>query len=436
MLLKWVKSRSPETLVLLTNTLEFFDLYLYIHFGWLIQKIFFQDWSADFLESFRLGNIYLIAPISCVVFALIGDLKGRNIVILSSSALMGLASLAIIALPVEWYPLECAYLLILIRIIQGIALGGEPMAAYLYLMESGKNIRKLTFYNYIVAVTEGIGGILALAIGSAVLFFFGEEHWRIIFIFVALFISFVFIIRYHLTNSREYNECLMDQKISLMDTEDIIEVFKFRNYMIRWNNYVAGFLIWLAYPSMFVVCYLYITPFICTKMAWGQQALIWYNLALTFVQHALTLALFWFVTHRTSLNLRITGLVSFGMGISIISLCLLNLDHLPVAVIFMSQVALMSLVNYGWITPDIFKTFSVIGRYTTMARTWACAKFINFFICIFVLKAAISAYGLGHGSLLVLLVINCIAVIAFFIMKPYSSMVRQDDDISLFRQRY
>ncbi|CAK9250424.1 unnamed protein product [Sphagnum jensenii] len=103
---------------------------------------------------------------------------------------MGLASLAIIALPVEGYPVVCAYLLIGIRIIQGIALGGEPMAAYLYLMESGSNIRKLTFYNYVVAMTEGIGGILALAVGSAVLYFFGEQYWRLIFVFVAIFIGF------------------------------------------------------------------------------------------------------------------------------------------------------------------------------------------------------------------------------------------------------
>ncbi len=423
MISKYLSKVNPVFFVLCVNGLEFMDLRLYTHFGWLIKKIFFPDWSNNFLEIFRLSNIYLLAPLSCLVWAYIGDFKGRHIVILSSSLLMAVSSLSIIFLPVESYPIICAYVLIVIRIFQGLALGGEPMAAYLYLIESGKKIRKLTFWNCVTAATEGVGGLLALFIGSGVLYFLGEQHWRYIFVFITIFIVVILIVRLHLVNTKEYNEYLSDQKIYIWEKDKINEIFKFRNRNIKWNNYAAGFLIWLAYPSMFVICYLHISPFICTKMGGGDQYLIWYNVLVTLGEHCTTLLIFWIVTRWTSFNLRVTGLLSTLLGLSIISYCLLNLETLSIYSIFIGQVALMSLVNYCWITPDIFKTFSVIGRYTTMARTWSIARLINFPICIFILNFAITTYGLGKGSLYILLVINFISLFSYFIMRPYSSYV-------------
>jgi MFS family permease len=176
MLSRWLKAQSSSSLVLWTNSLEFLDLYLFIHFGWLIDKLFFQGWTPSTITFFTFCNIYLIAPLACMFFGTVGDLRGRKIVIVSTSLMMGIISLMIIALPVEFFPYFSACTLIVMRILQGIALGGEPMAAYLYMLEEHKDVRQATFYNCVVATTEGVGGVLALSTGTLVIYFLGEQY--------------------------------------------------------------------------------------------------------------------------------------------------------------------------------------------------------------------------------------------------------------------
>jgi MFS family permease len=421
MLSQWFRTRSSSSLVLWTNSLEFLDLYLFIHFGWLIDKLFFQGWAPSTITIFTFCNIYLIAPLACIFFGTVGDLRGRKIVIISTSLMMGIISLTIIALPVELFPYFSACALILMRVFQGIALGGEPMAAYLYMMEEHKDVRQATFYNCVVATTEGVGGVLALSIGFLVLYFLGEQHWRIIFLSVSVFVWFVYLIRRHLKETSDYMDFLSDQKIRLHEKEKIREIYQFGDPSVLWPNKIAGFLIWLSYPSLFFICYLHLTPFVCQKMGWTEQNMLLYNLLVTLGEHGLRFLLFSVVIYKTNFDLKRTGIFCNLVGLILISSCLLFLDEWPVVTIFMAQIGMMSLINYGWITPDIFKTFSVIGRFSLMSRTWALARFANFFICIFILNALIESWGLGKGSLILIVCVNVISFAAFFLMKPYSS---------------
>ena len=322
---------SSSKLVLLTNSTEFVDFYLYSHFGFLIEKMFFGKNFIINIETFQWINIFLIAPLMAVVSAYVGDIFGRRFVIVNSAMVMALASVGVILLPVEIWPFLSACLLLGLRIVQGLAMSAEPMACYLYLMEEKKNIRDVAFYNCVVSATEGIGAIIALAGGSCVLYFLGEAYWRLIFILSALSVGMSWVIRRSLAESTEYMDRLRDAKIRYDEHSKIREYFYLQSHE-KWTlvrNRIAGFLSFLAYPTKLVFCFFYLTPWICARQGWGINGIILWNIALTFSEHAIGCSLFYVVCHKTRLPLRTVGRELYLLGLGIFSYVLWDLETMP-----------------------------------------------------------------------------------------------------------
>ena len=188
--------------ILIGNTLEFFDLYLYIHFATVIAQKFFPAGfeKSLFLQAFSFSQIYLIAPIACLIFAYLGDKHGRKPIILHTALWMAITSVLIIFLPTyETWGENSVILLLILRIIQGIALAGEPTAANLYLMESTYMDRNSPWYNQapwyvtVMGVTEQVGGVIALLLCYTSLTYLKDytHGWRVPFACCGIFILFV-----------------------------------------------------------------------------------------------------------------------------------------------------------------------------------------------------------------------------------------------------
>jgi MFS family permease len=412
---------SSSRLILITNFTEFIDFYLYSHFGFLIEKIFFGKNFIINIETFQWINIFLIAPLMAVISAYVGDIFGRRFVIVNSALIMALASLGVMLLPVEIWPSASAYLLLALRIIQGLAMSAEPMACYLYMMEEKKNRRDVAFYNCVVSVTEGIGAIIALTGGACILYFWGESYWRWIFILSMCSVGMAWVVRRKLAESSEYLNQLRDAKIRFDEHSKIREYFhlqtKEKSTLIR--NRIAGFLSFLAYPTKLVFCFFYLTPWICTQQGWGMSEIMLWNIALTFAEHALGLSLFWLVCYKTHLSLMTIGRILYSSGLIIFTYLLWHLETLPLWALFLTQLSIMGLPNFSWISGDIFKSFSVIGRFTNMAGMWAIARLCNFPICVIAMKYFSENFGMSWTGLHLVLPVCAISFLAFFIVKPY-----------------
>jgi MFS transporter, MHS family, proline/betaine transporter len=136
-------SRSDyRTLVLaaLGGTLEFYDFIIFVFFAVVIGQLFFPPDMPDWLRQLQTFGIfaagYLARPLGGIVMAHFGDLFGRKRMFMLSIFLMAVPTLAIGLLPVyadigNWAPLS----LLALRVLQGIAVGGEVPGAWVFVAE-------------------------------------------------------------------------------------------------------------------------------------------------------------------------------------------------------------------------------------------------------------------------------------------------------------
>ena len=136
-------SRNDYRTLLLSalgGALEFYDFVIFVFFAAVIAKLFFPQDMPDWLRQLQTFGIfaagYLARPLGGIVMAHFGDTLGRKQMFMLSILLMSLPTLAIGLLPTYaavgiWAPL----LLLLLRILQGAAIGGEVPGAWVFVSE-------------------------------------------------------------------------------------------------------------------------------------------------------------------------------------------------------------------------------------------------------------------------------------------------------------
>jgi MFS family permease len=168
--------RDYRTLALaaLGGALEFYDFVIYVFLAPVIGRLFFPADMPDWLRLLQTFGIfsagYLARPLGGIVIAHFGDRLGRKRMFTLSIFLMAVPTLAIGLLPT--YPsigIAAPLLLLLMRILQGIAIGGEVPGAWVFVAEHvpehrlGLGIGTLT-----AGLTTGIlmGSLMAGAINA------------------------------------------------------------------------------------------------------------------------------------------------------------------------------------------------------------------------------------------------------------------------------
>ena len=143
---------------------------------------------------------FLMRPLGGIVFGRIADVRGRKWVLITTMLMMAGASLAIGLLPTyESIGITASILLLLCRMIQGFAHGGESATAYSYVAEIAPPHRRGMWGSLVfVAIMGGTvvaygigGGITEILSESAV----GDWGWRVPFLLGAVFALFVLYLR-------------------------------------------------------------------------------------------------------------------------------------------------------------------------------------------------------------------------------------------------
>ncbi len=180
------------------NGLEWYDYALYGHFAALISRHFFPagDPKVALIATFGIFAAgFLMRPIGAMFFGYIGDKYGRKNALALSILLMAIPTACIGLLPTyEMIGIYAPILLTLIRLVQGVAIGGEFGGSIVYLVEhSGEKHRNL------IGSTSIISMLIGVLFGAAISTFlaeimtdenFNNYGWRIPFI-LGLFIGLV-----------------------------------------------------------------------------------------------------------------------------------------------------------------------------------------------------------------------------------------------------
>jgi MFS transporter, MHS family, proline/betaine transporter len=185
------------------NILETYDLIIYALMTPFIAAHFFNPAdSRNILHAFLiLFYGYLARPVGALIFGFISDSSGRKKAIAYSSLLVGIMTTLVGCLPSYSQIGESAvYLLLLLRVAQGIALGGEYTNSIIFLVEHGLN-KKRGFMGSWATNGNCVGFLLASIVGALIAYLISHHiipswGWRYPFLFAIVGAVFIFRIQY------------------------------------------------------------------------------------------------------------------------------------------------------------------------------------------------------------------------------------------------
>jgi len=208
-------SKSAERRVIFASSLgtvfEWYDFYLYATLAPFFAALFFPrgNDTAALLSAFATYAAgFLVRPFGALVFGRIGDLVGRKYTFLVTIVIMGFSTFAVGLLPtfqsVGWV---APILLVTLRLLQGLALGGEYGGAATYVAEHAPANRRGYDTSWI-QTTATLGFFLALLVIGICRFSgvmaakdFAEWGWRIPFLVSLILLIFSIYIRLKLNES-------------------------------------------------------------------------------------------------------------------------------------------------------------------------------------------------------------------------------------------
>ncbi|MDF1484473.1 MFS transporter [Ramlibacter sp. H39-3-26] len=217
---------SEEKKVIFASSLgtvfEWYDFYLYGSLAAIIAKQFFSglDAGAAFifaLLAFAAG--FLVRPFGAIVFGRLGDMIGRKYTFLVTILIMGLSTFIVGLLPsYATIGVAAPVILIALRMLQGLALGGEYGGAATYVAEHAPQGRRGAYTSWI-QTTATLGLFLSLIVILGVRMGVGEDAfaawaWRVPFLVSILLLGVSVWIRLSLSESPAFQKMKAEGKTS------------------------------------------------------------------------------------------------------------------------------------------------------------------------------------------------------------------------------
>ena len=230
---------SEQRLVIFASSLgtvfEWYDFYIYGTLAVFLAKYFFSNVPANVAFIFTLLAFaagFAVRPFGALIFGRLGDKIGRKYTFLVTMSLMGVGTFLIGLLPgYATWGILAPVVLILFRLVQGLALGGEYGGAAIYVAEHAP-ANKRGFYTSWIQTTATLGLFMAILIilgirtwmGEAA---FGDWGWRIPFLLSAILLAVSIWIRLKLNESPLFQKMVAEGKQS---KRPLAEAFG------QWNN--------------------------------------------------------------------------------------------------------------------------------------------------------------------------------------------------------
>jgi MFS family permease len=217
---------SEQRLVIFASSLgtvfEWYDFYIYGTLAVFLAKYFFSNVPANVAFIFTLLAFaagFAVRPFGALIFGRLGDMIGRKYTFLITMSLMGIGTFFIGVLPgFATWGIFAPIVLIALRLVQGLALGGEYGGAAIYVAEHAP-ANKRGYYTSWIQTTATLGLFMALLLilgirtwmGEAA---FGDWGWRIPFLLSAILLAVSIWIRLKLSESPLFQRMVDEGKQS------------------------------------------------------------------------------------------------------------------------------------------------------------------------------------------------------------------------------
>ncbi|MEB4613358.1 MFS transporter [Leucobacter sp. M11] len=357
---------------LVGTSIEWYDFFIYATAAALVfRELFFSPELSPLtgtIIAFATTSFgYLGRPIGALIFGSLGDRIGRKRTLVFTLLLMGAATFGMGLLPTYEQVGAFAPLgLITLRLLQGVAVGGEWGGAALLSVEHAPEGRK-TFFGSFTQMGSSVGALL-----SSLVFLVAENlsggllagWWRLPFLFSAVLVVIALIVRLTVEESPEFVAAQLKKYQTTSPLREIAGTLRGRVLLGAGTMLVAtgGYYV----TSSFFLAY-------ATEQA-GVSAMVMLN-ALTFA--AVCEVLFMPLAGWLGDRWRPQYVVAVGLGIiAVIGLPLFLITHTGNATLiflFAAIVALGTAFNYGPMAHILTRMFPVQVRYTGISLSYQVA---------------------------------------------------------------
>ena len=223
------------------TVIEWYDFYVFGTLAPILAPLFFPSSSetAAFLNTLAtFGAGFAVRPLGALVFGRIGDMVGRKYAFMVTLLIMGAATAAIGLLPtVASIGIAAPIMLVLLRLLQGLALGGEYGGAAIYVAEHAPAHRRGYFTSFIQA-TATLGLLVSLVVILVTRALVGEAAfkvwgWRIPFLLSALLVVMSYYIRRRMQESPVFRRMKEEGTVSKMPIREAFGTWE------RWKIFLS-----------------------------------------------------------------------------------------------------------------------------------------------------------------------------------------------------
>src|SRR5437867_6732877 len=207
----------------LGTMIEWYDFYIFGSLAAVMSELLFPkgDPTWALIKTWALfATGFLVRPFGAIVFGRIGDLIGRKYAFLVTLTIMGLSTFLIGLLPTyAQIGLLAPTILLVLRLLQGLALGGEYGGAAVYVAEHVPD-HKRGFYTSFIQITATLGLFVSLAVVLGVKHYMADADfkswgWRIPFLLSIVLVAMSLYIRLKLAESPLYAALKSQGKTSI-----------------------------------------------------------------------------------------------------------------------------------------------------------------------------------------------------------------------------
>ena len=205
----------------LGTVFEWYDFFLYGALAAVISKQFFagvNDTTAFIFALMAFAAGFLVRPFGALVFGRLGDMIGRKYTFLMTIILMGVSTFAVGLLPTyASIGIAAPIILVVLRMLQGLALGGEYGGAATYVAEHAPQ-GKRGFHTGWIQSTATLGLLLSLLVVLGCRYFTGDQFevwgWRLPFLLSIVLLGVSTWIRMSLHESPTFTKMKSEGKVS------------------------------------------------------------------------------------------------------------------------------------------------------------------------------------------------------------------------------
>ncbi len=258
------RSRRLVTLAsLIGTTVEWYDFFLYGTItGLVFNKLFFPS-DDVFVSTMLAYTVYAVGfvtrPVGGILFGHFGDKIGRKPLLVITLLIMGIATFCVGLLPTyAQIGVTAPLLLLLLRLLQGIGLGGEWGGAVLMSFEYAPR-EKRGFYACIPQMGLAIGLSLATAMVASLTHFLSDDAflawgWRVAFLLSIVLVGIGLFVRLRILETPEFARIKDAQKIARAPIAEVVRDYR-KNVLLGWGaRYIDG-VVFNIY-AVFTIAYL------------------------------------------------------------------------------------------------------------------------------------------------------------------------------------